>query len=145
MIVKKLFISLTVVTFLLVCLCCRNTIAPYKNNDEKVKQMLRSFYTSYIIENSTFPVNQNKRDSIEKKYCTINVFRQFREDIDYDPFLKSQMVDSLILKTLTIRKDSIENNLYHISYTYGIENITVKLHVVKEKDDYKIDLVYRDL
>lgn len=106
--------------------------------------MLKEFYTSYITENSTFPVNQKKRDAIEHRYCTKNVFNQFEGDIDYDIFLKSQMVDTLILKTMTFRKDSAKDNLYYVSYTYNKDHVTIKLLIAKEKDEYKIDLVYKD-
>jgi hypothetical protein len=142
---KQLIYSFAAIIMLFCSLCCKNNSAQEKYSDERIKEMLRSFYTSYITENSTFPMNQNKRDSIEKKYCTQNVFKQFREDVEYDIFLKSQMVDPRMLKTLTVRKDSIKNDLYFVSYTYGKNNITVKLQVVKEEEEYKINLVYRDM
>jgi hypothetical protein len=135
---------ITVCIILLSTLGCKNSSAQEKFSEAKVKEMLKNFYTSYIIENSTFPVNQKKRDSIEHRYCTKNVFNQFEGDIDYDIFLKSQMVDTLILKTMTFRKDPAKDNEYHVSYTYNKDHATIKLLIVKEKHGYKIDLVYKD-
>ena len=135
---------ITVSMMLLSTLGCKNSFAQEKFSEAKVKGMLKDFYTRYIIENSTFPVNQKKRDSIEHRYCTQNVFNQFEGDIEYDIFLRSQMVDTMILKTMTFRKDSAKDNLYYVSYTYNKDHVTIKLLIAKEKDEYKIDVVYKD-
>jgi hypothetical protein len=122
----------------------KNSSAQGKFSEQRIKEMLKNFYTSYIIENSTFPVNQKKRDSIEHRYCTKNVFNQFEGNIEYDIFLRSQMVDTLILKSMTFRKDSAKDNLYYVSYSYNKDHVTIKLLIIKEKDEYKIDLIYKD-
>jgi hypothetical protein len=133
-------------TVILLCSCsCKGILAQEKYSEEKIKEMLRNFYTNYIIEYSTFSVNQVKRDSIVKRFCTPNVFNQFTEDVDYDIFLKSQMIDPLQLTTLTTRKDSVSNDIYYVSYTYGNRTTTIKLKVVKDREAYKIDLVYKDM
>jgi len=124
---------------------CKNTSAQ-NFNEEKVKAMLKEFYTSYVTLNSKLPVDVKKYDSIINKYCTKNVSNQFERDerIEYDPYLKSQMVETRILKTMTFRKDSAKDNLYYVSYTYNKNHVTIKLLIVKEKDGYKIDLLYKD-
>jgi len=140
----KMRVLITVSVILLSTLGCKNSSAQAKLSEEKIKAMLKEFYASYIIENSTFPVNQKKRDSIEHRYCTKNVFNQFEGDIEYDIFLRSQMVDTLILKTMTFRKDSAKDNLYYVSYTYNKDHVTIRLLIVKENGGYKIGLVYKD-
>ena len=135
---------ITVVLILLSTLSCKKSSAQEKFSEENVKEMLKNFYTNYVTENSTFPINQKKRDSIEHRYCTKNVFNQFEGNIEYDIFLKSQMVDTLILKTMTFRKDSVKDNLYYVSYVYNKDHVTITLLIAKETDGYKIDLVYKD-
>jgi hypothetical protein len=129
---------------LFISLSSKNVFSQENFDTKKITVMLKNFYTSYIHENTTFPVNQKKIDSIMKKYCTPNVFNQFKGEIEYDPFLKSQMVDTLMLQTLVIEKDAEKNNLYHITYTYGEAKTRINLLVIKEKQNYKIDLIYRD-
>jgi hypothetical protein len=83
---KKHFVIMTIVFVLIGYNSCKYDPTYKKYNVEDIKHMLRNFYTSYILENSTFPVNQNRRDSIERKYCTINAYKQFGNDIEYDIF-----------------------------------------------------------
>lgn len=136
---------LRILTIALMSNGCKNTSAQNFNED-KVKAMLNDFYVSYVMLNSKLPVDVKGYDAIVKKYCTENVSDQFEGmgSIQYDPFLKSQMVDTLILKTMTFRKDAAKANLYYVSYTYGTDHVTIKLRIAKEKDRYKIDLVYKD-
>ena len=137
---------ITVSIILLSTLGCKNSSAQEKFSEEKVKEMLKEFYTSYITLNSKIPNDAKKNDSIIDKYCTKNAFNELagEERIEYDPFLKSQMVETRILKTMTFRKDSAKDNIYYVSYTYNKDHVTIKLLIVKEKDGYKIDLLYKE-
>jgi hypothetical protein len=143
----KIRALITVGVILLSTLGCKNSSAQEKFSEEKVKEMLKNFYTSYITENSTFPVNQKKRDSIEKKYCTPYVLREYADEpsIEGDPFLRADIMHPSILKILTFRKDASRDDLYYISYKLPAEKEprTIRLLIVKEKDSYKIDLVYK--
>lgn len=128
---------------------CKNTSAQENFSEEKVKQMLKRFYTSYITVNSI--ADGKKSDSVVRKYCTpklvnyLNKFYSEPPDGDsYDIFLKSQMVDMPMLENLVIRKDSKKNDLYHVSVTHGKAQLTIKLSVVKEREDYKIDHIFTD-
>jgi hypothetical protein len=128
---------------------CKNTSAQEKFSEEKVKEMLNSFYTSYITVNSI--ADGKKSDSVVRKYCTpklINYLDKLYSEPpagdSYDIFLKSQMVDMPMLENLAIRKDSKKNDLYYVSITYGKGQWTIKLSIVKEKEGYKIDHVFTE-
>jgi hypothetical protein len=111
--------------------------------------MLKDFYTSYIGEYSKIPEDKRKLDSIKAKYWTPKlsnyVRKLFREQrIDNDPFLKSQMIDILILKTISFSKDLKQNDIYYAFYIWPGEknSIVIKLLIAKEKKAYKIDHVF---
>lgn len=115
-------------------------------SEEQVVSMLKTFYTSYTTENFKRPplYSQDKVDSIKRKYCKTEVLNLFKDSIDYDPFTHAQMFDIETLKTLSIRKDSERDNLYYASFLWDYEKkqVTIKLSVVKEDGDYKIDHVF---
>jgi hypothetical protein len=115
--------------------------------------MIKSFYNSYIIEKSKKPPrNEEKIDTIINKYWTKRLKNyidlQFKEyELDYDPFIKGQMFDIRILKTLTVRHDLKSNNIYYVSFTFDTiirKTTTIKLTILKEKGSYKIDNVALD-
>ena len=142
-------ICITIGAIFFSAISCKNTSAQEKFSEEKIKEMLESFYTSYITVNSI--ADRKKSDSVVRKYCTpklvdyINKLYSEPSDGDsYDIFLKSQMVDMPMLENLAIRKDSKKNDLYYVSITYGKGQWTIKLSVVKEKDAYKIDHVFTE-
>jgi hypothetical protein len=128
---------------------CKNSFAQEKFSDEKIKEMIKNFYTSYITINSFGVDDRKKSDSVQRLYCTPKLYNFLRKQymgppgkIDYDVFLKSQMFDIRMLEKLTVRKDSMKNDVYYVVYTYGKEQTTIELRVVKEKEDYKIDHVF---
>lgn len=121
------------------------------NNDyseEQIVLMLKNFYTSYINETSKSPSNPEKEDSIRKKFCTTNMMKVYDlPDLDYDPIVQAQMVLKECAETLTIRKDKDRENIYYVSYNWPLndkEQITIKVKIVKENEDYKIDYVFLD-
>lgn len=133
----------------------------YKNNQVKeiysegqIINMLKKFYTSYITEYSKITGAENttlivaKLDSIKKTYCTTKLLNKIeKEELDEDPFLKSQDFDIKWLKKLTFRKNSKRQNLYIVSYSFYDQynhaniQITINLIIVKLKGYYKIDAV----
>lgn len=128
---------------------CKNTSAQEKFSEEKVKEMLKNFYTSYITVNSI--AARKKSDSVVRKYCTPKLvdyidklYSKPSDGDSYDIFLKSQMVDMPMLENLAIRKDLKKNDLYYVSITYGKGQWTIKLSIVKESGDYKIDHVFTE-
>ncbi|SRR5258706_8421347 len=128
---------------------CKNVSAQEDFSEKQVVTMLKDFYTSYISEYSKIPEDKKKLDSIKAKYWTPKlsnyVGKLFREQrIDNDPFLKSQMIDILILKTISFSKDLKQNNIYYGFYIWPGEknSIVIKLLIAKEKEAYKIDHVF---
>lgn len=117
--------------------------AQTKTANDDAKTMLRQFYTSYIIEGSNMDSNEGKLNSIKKQYCTKKILNKIQQDeeLDDDPFLNAQDVDSDWLKTLTISKDPQKANVYVVSYlsNYDKKRIIIKLLVVKNGQNYKID------
>lgn len=107
--------------------------------------MLYGFYTSYITETAKMPLNIPNVSSLKEKHCTSKLIRKLKdEELDYDPFLKSQDCDIAWLKSLEIKKDESKDDLYHVSYkdAYSGDKVVIGLVVVKEKDTYKIDDVF---
>jgi hypothetical protein len=91
----------------------------------------------------------NKTDSLLSLYCTDklitfinNLYSEPPGKIDSDILLQSQMVDVRMLEKLTIRKDSLKNDVYHVFIKYGTGGWSIKLSVKKEKGAYKIDHVF---
>ena len=117
----------------------------YKSNGDEIKKMLIEFYTSYIIENSKMPVDNDKINFIKRKYCTDNLIRKVKkQELDYDPILNAQDCDREWIKTLSVLKDSKKKNVYKISFkgVYNEKCNIVNVLVVKENNIYKIDNVW---
>lgn len=132
---------------------CQNVTKQEEYSNVQIEDMLKKFYTLYITLNSHQSTRyREKIDSIKGEYCTVKLLKyiddQMRnERIGYDLFINGQMFVIESLKTLTIRKDSIKNNIYYVTYNwpYGDkELITTKLIIIKEKDSYKIDHIFLD-
>lgn len=117
---------------------------PPSSTDEQIISMLKEFYTAYITENAKMPADFTKINLIKKKYCTANLLSKIeKEELDYDPFLNAQDSNTEWLKTLTIKKDTKENNLFQVSYkdTYSGTQVIIKLIVIKEMESYKINAI----
>jgi len=131
-------------------LSCKNVRAQDNFSEEQVKRMLNSFYTSYMAGHTNFKEHLFERlDSIERIYCTSNYFeecKKYKEMLEYNPLIKAQSSSIECSKTLTFKKDSIRNDLYYISYIfpYKKNQVTIRLTVIKENNDYKIDCVFLD-
>ena len=65
------------------------------------------------------------------------------EEVDYDPILNAQDCDFDWLRDLSVTKDSDMANVYIVSYSPGseYENVEIRLVVVKDEKDYKIDSI----
>lgn len=138
------------ISILALCVMLLNTFncisSPVQDDsDKQILSMLKSFYSNYITENSKMPPNQKNIKLIKNKYCTSTFLKKIdKQELEYDPFLNAQDCKIEWLKTLTIRKDSIRNNLYYVSYinNYNNQHIIIKVIVVKLNQLYKIDLVW---
>ena len=152
---KTIYWILIVSIMMISVLECNNCQAARHNetNDDHpegvIESMLRSFYASYLTECSRVSMSNEKLDSIKKAYCTVGFLnhlnRQYEEfELDWDPFIAAQLCDTEWLKSLTITKDNQRNNLYNVSFFRYPEDkikVTIKMIVVKESDNYKIDYV----
>jgi hypothetical protein len=122
-----------------------------KFSEKKIVSTLKEFYSEYISEGNKL-ISEEQYAAILKirqKYCTQRLLDEIDKYtkivvIDYDPFTNAQDFDINWLKTLNISKDSVKNDIYHVSYyeSYRGKYEKIKLSVVKEGDSYKIDKVY---
>lgn len=113
--------------------------------DRQVVKMLKAFYVSYITENSKMPVNIKSVVAIRKKYCTANFINKIeKQELDYDLILNAQDCDLEWLKTLSVTKDTKRSYTYVVSYidNYSKKRNTINLVVVKEKEVFKVSLIF---
>jgi Protein of unknown function (DUF3828) len=117
-----------------------------KASDDAAIKMLKEFYTSYITEGTKIESNEDKLESIQKKYCTAKLLTKMKHEMeegemDSDPFINAQDFDINWLKSLTISKDAQKADVYIVSYldNDAQTRTNIKLHVVKEGSLYKID------
>jgi len=138
--------------------CQSNTMNNNEGNvysEEQILITLKAFYSNYIKQYSKIESEDNvkividKINSIKKKYCTTRLMNKIEnEELDEDPFLKSQDFNVEWSNTLRFRKDSKKQNIYIVSYSYYDNykrtniNKIIKLTLVKQNGCYKIDSVW---
>jgi hypothetical protein len=99
----------------------------YNSSDKEAIQMLKEFYTAYIMawdewKPHTVPtVTIRKTDSLKQKYCTaklkVDLKKLFKaEGLDHDLLINDEPTDMKHLKTLTVIKDPAKRNAYLVSY-----------------------------
>jgi erythromycin esterase-like protein len=115
-------------------------------SEEKIISTLTSFYTTLITERNA-DIHFDEA-SLLKQYCTqrlIDVLEKYTPImvIDYCPFTNAQDCDIKWLKSLHIKKDSLRNDIYHVSFwlEYEKKNAEIELYIVQEGEKYKIDNV----
>jgi hypothetical protein len=142
----------TIITFFAFGFILINTISCKGNqtnsDNDKIASMLKDFYTIYINERCKMPEDFDKQDSLIKKHCTLKLQNQLQDtDLDYDIFLHGNSFELEWLNTLSISVDKVNSSIYNIKYEYSIPNKKeikmIKLLIVKEGDDYKIDKVLK--
>ncbi|WP_431216259.1 DUF3828 domain-containing protein [Puia sp. P3] len=85
---------------------------------KEVFAQLKTFYTSYILAFNDLPHSAKKLDAIMKKYCDSQLLSKINKksesgELDYDPFLKAQDVDTASLKTFTFGKRAKKGGRIH--------------------------------
>jgi hypothetical protein len=111
--------------------------------------MLKKVYTDIAsICSDPYKFNLDSIYSIKKVNCTANYFKEIesQEMLDYDPLINGQDFGMEYLKTLAIKKDLKNDDIYYVTFltpVYGRQK-TIKLRIVKENDRYKIDYVFLD-
>ncbi|MFT3740958.1 MAG: hypothetical protein QM786_19585 [Breznakibacter sp.] len=121
--------------------------------EQQVTEMLRQFYIAQSAIKST-PNDIGKMDSLQKLYCSKKLQKKLREQfqltgLDHDLLTNDYGIDSLGVKTLSISKDSKQNNGYIVSYTIlddVVPNLSKKeikviinVTIQKEDDMLKVD------
>lgn len=112
----------------------------YQDQDSVIL-MLKQFYTSYISEHLKDDVDDQKVNSLKKKYVTEKFLYTLKEaGLDYDPFVNAQDYDENWLKSLRVEEDASSANLYRVFLLNGFtgETYCITLQIVKEKGEYKI-------
>lgn len=151
---RKTLISISVMCLLLISLSNCNNAQTTKNteiknevSEKEVIKTLKDFYTNFIkitsiqskLDRKTL---EQETEAIYNKYVTKELLdligKLTIDELDWDPFLESQMCDNEMLETLIFRKDSVKNDLYYASYKYGKDTVEIELVVVKEKEGFKI-------
>ena len=108
--------------------------------------MLKEFYTRYISICSTGKAGDLA--SIREKFCTRDLLNEIygkqAELLDYDPFLNAQDCDIKSLKTLEVKRDDKDQNIFIVTYVWPSDNktISIKTGVIKVRDTYKISKLF---
>jgi hypothetical protein len=120
-------------------------------SEDRIKMMLKKFYVEYITETGidmdklrNRDTDWNKVDSLLGKYCTAFALMETADAQDYDPFLKSQMSDTRMIKNLIVQKDPDHNDIYSVTYTYGEGKTTMKFVIMSWNGRFKIDYLWLD-
>ena len=103
--------------------------------DKEVYAMLQKFYTSYILTWNNVPGPEKMLDFILNKYCDAQLLGKIKKrtesgDLDYDPFLKAQDVDTASLKTFTFGKDPRRVDAFTFSYVANQGKYRPVIHLV---------------
>jgi hypothetical protein len=146
MIEKKIVHLFRICLILFSIIGCR-AASQENNSDEKIKKVLNDFYVNYITASSK--LNYQKSDSIIMVFCTSKLVNYINQQIkegnlDYDPFINSQMIDLSMLQNIKVQKDSVEKNIYFVSYfrPYYKKFITIKLGVIQKENRVLIDSIF---
>jgi hypothetical protein len=122
-------------------------------DEKQAIAMLKEFYTAYntVWTTNHGPSKKEKLDSLQNKYCTQNLITKIREPyLDHDLLISDSYTEPEYLSTLSVIKDLTKINGYIVSYKAPntdpqgkdyIEQITIHVTVVKERESYKIDSV----
>lgn len=122
----------------LICGCLQSQ---NKFSELKAKETLEIFYSKYIEEASKWPPNKDKLDEIIKEFCTEDLIND-NKNLDYDPFIKTQDIDSNWINSLKVIKDTFRCKTFKVSFydkssdTY----ISIKLSLVLDLNkNYRIN------
>ncbi len=119
-----------------------------KNSNEIIKE-LKNFYTLYFMEmENTGKTDEKKLDLLRQKYMSQKLYEKLKNiNIDYDPVINGQDVDSNWKKTLAINYIK-KSNFYEVCTTSSFDGskYCTYLKVEKNKSGYKIyDIKVNDI
>ncbi|RFS18956.1 DUF3828 domain-containing protein [Chitinophaga silvatica] len=135
------------IIFSFIVYSCQHSTTPKQNEEnDPAQQTLKQFYTGYLTADGV--EDESKSDSLKTKYCTKQLLKKIKhkmktEELDYDPLLNAQDVSREWLQTMTFTKVPQSSDTYEVSYLdpYDKKKITIKLHVAKVEQEYKIDSI----
>lgn len=119
-----------------------DTIQPNIVQQDTIVTTLLLFYTSYITEN--IEMNDQKVSELKKKYITSQFLDKLQKlNLDYDPFVNAQDYDEDWLKTLKVIRNKEINGVYEVYRfdNYNKRYVCIKLRIIKENGQYKIDSI----
>jgi hypothetical protein len=113
------------------------------NREEKAIQTLKDFYTAYISDCDSPAGNSETRSTIKNKYLTKRLSDKLENTYpDYDPLIQAQDCDRETLKTLEVKPETEQENVYCVYYTWlDGKKIQIKLRLVEENGCLLIDAV----
>lgn len=125
--------------------------AQNKSDDKQAITMLKEFYEAHAKIWSIPPSNispatfDKKLDSLAGRYCTPKLRKEVKKYLQdgYDLLTDDKGISNESLATMEIKKDTIEENIYIVSYSKVSDKKQVILHVtvVKEGNNYKISSI----
>jgi len=127
-----------------------------QNEDKQIIEMLKEYYTAHYAIWSIKPtppsdVLDMKLDSLQDKYCTLNLRSKSKDQLNHwqDLLTNDYGIDSLGIKTMSISKDTDKKNVYIVSYTTLNDlvpntsktevKVILRLTIVNEKGALKMD------
>jgi hypothetical protein len=136
-------------TYLILCflaLSCSSPQTEKLNSDNAaIIEMLKTFYSSYIIENSKDSTNEKEIESIKKRYSTARFLDKFNnEEIDADPYLNVQDFKKEWVNTLSVKKaHNSKENSYNVCFNIlaNEKPHCINVSIVKESNKWKINNV----
>ncbi|SEM42232.1 Protein of unknown function [Chryseobacterium taichungense] len=133
---------------------CSQTTSSSEKKIERIKiddnalQELKKFYTSYFseMEKSDKDV-ETKLDQLRKKYMTIDLYNKIKHlNLDYDPVINAQDVESDWRKNLSISKSVEDNNKFEISNSFDNSKNYIYITLKKINNTIKIkDIKVNDI
>lgn len=130
-------------------LLCDNPVIPAVNTSEPLS-FLKTFYDAYTLKYGSMPEGlASQLASLRTEYLTADALKQF--DTAAEEYLKDgeQGYDLLILdfdfdnlSRPSIKITPINEDTYQVSFA---ENKTLKIKVAKQRQEYRIDSIIKDI
>lgn len=141
---NKLIRLSSIFFIILTTMSCSQTTENKNPEEDKIIEMLKTFYKSYIIENSKNSINTSEIESIKTKYCTTALLEKIKkEELDADPFMNVQDFSKDWVNSLTVNKDpNLNDNSYKVCFEVTKEDSRcINVTVVNENKTWKVNNV----
>jgi hypothetical protein len=120
-------------------------VKQYKTG-EKAVHTLEEFYTEYISACDSPAGNGEAMTAMKNKYLAKALLEKLEgADLDYDPLIQAQDCDGETVKTLEIKPDAEQENVYSVCYTWSDgEKICIRLLLTEVDGSYLIADILSD-